>query len=57
MERPNSDDSALPPDPTADSDPVPKPHFPKPAHTNKKTVATPLDPAEHIKDGIEVNET
>jgi hypothetical protein len=44
MENPNpADDSKRPPDPAPVPDPDPK--------------TTPLDPDEHIKDGIEVNET
>lgn len=46
MENPNpADDSKRPPDPA----PVPEP--------DPKTKSTPLDPDEHIKDGIEINET
>jgi hypothetical protein len=44
MENPNPDDNTkAPPDPAPVPDPDPK--------------ATPLDPDEHIKDGIEVHET
>lgn len=44
MENPNpADDSKRPPEPAPVPDPDPK--------------TTPLDPDEHLKDGIEVNET
>lgn len=43
MENPNPDNSRPPPDPAPVPDPDPK--------------VTPLDPEEHIKEGIEVDET
>jgi hypothetical protein len=67
MERPNLDEeSALPPDPEPASDPDPTPRFPKssprirdarPETLANNTQVTPLDPDDHAKEGIEVNET